>query len=108
MAFCAIAENPKLDAGKFDQIMQQLRGGDFPPEGAIFQVAGQSDKGWRVVTVWKSRDAFERFFSGPVAEAWAKVGVNREDVTLTFFETHTMVAGDLSGVEQPAMTGART
>ncbi len=107
MATCVIAENPTMDAGKFGEVMEQLRAGEFPPEGAIFQVAGQSDTGWRVVTVWKSRDDFDRFAKGRLAEVWAKVGIKREDVTFTFFETHTLVAGDLSGVEQPAMTGAQ-
>jgi hypothetical protein len=106
MAICVIAENPKLNAETFDQLIQKLRAGDFPPEGMIFQVAGAAEGIWRVLTVWKSRDHFDRFKSERLAKAWAEVGVNRDDVTFTIFETHTMVAGDLSAVPQPAMTGA--
>jgi hypothetical protein len=108
MATCVIAENPKLDAERFGQILQQLRAGDFPPEGMIFQAAGQADNGWRVVTIWQSREAFDRFVSARLAQVWADVGVNRDDVTFTIFETHSLVAGDLSSVPQPVASGTQT
>ena len=108
MATCVIAENPNMNAAKFEEVLQHLRGGDFPPDGLIFQVAGQAENGWRVITIWKSREAYENFASGRLVQTWAEVGVSRDDITFTIFETHTMVAGDLSAVPQPAMTGSQT
>jgi hypothetical protein len=34
---------------------------DWPVEGVLVHVAGQTEKGFRVVDVWKSEDAFRRF-----------------------------------------------
>ena len=34
---------------------------DWPVEGVLVHVAGQTEKGLRVLDVWKSEDAFRRF-----------------------------------------------
>jgi hypothetical protein len=34
---------------------------DWPVEGLLVHIAGQSEKGFRVVDVWESEDAFRRF-----------------------------------------------
>jgi heme-degrading monooxygenase HmoA len=102
MAICVISENPEGTAELYEQVMQRVRqGGEFPPPGAIFQLAGPADPGWRVVSVWESRDAFERFASERLAPAWAEHGISRDDVNFTIFEAHSYMAGDLSGAAQP-------
>jgi hypothetical protein len=109
MATVVIADNPKIDAERFDQVDQKLRqSGDFPPAGLIFIVAGEADSGWRVISVWKSRDDFERFASERLAPAWSESGVSRDDVNFTIYEAHSFVAGDLSGAAQPAISGAQS
>jgi hypothetical protein len=35
--------------------------GDWPVEGLLVHIAGQSEKGFRVVDVWESEAAFRRF-----------------------------------------------
>jgi hypothetical protein len=35
--------------------------GDEPPDGLIVHVAGPTDSGFRVIEVWESKDAWERF-----------------------------------------------
>jgi hypothetical protein len=102
MAICVIAENPKGNAELYQQVVQRVvQGGEFPPPGAIFQVAGPGDPGWRVVSVWDSREAFESFAAERLSPAWAEVGVSRDDVNFTIFEAHSFMAGDLSGATQP-------
>ena len=108
MAICVISDNPKGNADFFEQVSRRVReSGSFPPAGAIFQVAGPTDSGWRVVSVWESRDAFERFASEVLAPAWKEFGVSRDDVSFSIFEAHSYMAGDLSGAMQPAGSGAR-
>jgi hypothetical protein len=38
--------------------------GDDAPEGLILHVAGRTDEGFRIIDVWESRAARERFDSG--------------------------------------------
>ena len=60
MAICVIAENPKGSREVYEQVIQRVAqdGGEFPPPGAIFQVSGPAEPGWRVVSVWESREAY--------------------------------------------------
>jgi hypothetical protein len=50
---------------------------DWPIQGVLSHVAGPTDDGWRVVDVWESEDAFERFGAliGPIL---AEVGMPGE------------------------------
>jgi hypothetical protein len=34
---------------------------DSPPEGNVLRMAGPMDAGWRVVSLWESRQQFETF-----------------------------------------------
>jgi hypothetical protein len=102
MAICVLADNPKGNAEVYEQVMQRVaQGGELPPPGAIFQVAGPSEAGWRVISVWDSREAFERFASERLRPAFEEVGVSQDDVTFSVFEAHSFMAGDLSGAAQP-------
>lgn len=39
------------------------------PDGQIFHVAGPMENGWRVIDVWESREAFDRFAREVLAPA---------------------------------------
>lgn len=43
---------------------------DWPAEGILAHAAGPTDEGWRVVDVWESEEAFQRFGEkiGPVLQ----------------------------------------
>jgi hypothetical protein len=102
MAICVISENPQGSREVFEQVSQKVaQSGEFPPAGAIFQVAGPAEPGWCVVSVWDSREAFESFAAERLAPAWAEFGVSRDDVNFTIFEAHSFMAGDLSGAARP-------
>jgi heme-degrading monooxygenase HmoA len=103
MAFCVISENPKGSAEVYEQVMQRVvQNGELPPPGAIFQVAGPAEPGWRVISVWDSREAFESFFAERLRPAFEEVGgISPDDVNMSIFEAHSFMAGDLSGAAQP-------
>jgi hypothetical protein len=70
MPFVAVFQHPTLTREKYEQTVQKLTGGrksrmesaaDWPVKGVLVHVAGQTDKGFRVVDVWESEDAFRRF-----------------------------------------------
>ena len=103
MAICQIVENPDLSPEQAEQVMANVRStGPVPPEGARLMLAGPANPGWRVISVWDSREAIERFFAERLSAAYAEAGLSLDSIDRTLFEVHTLVAGDLTGVLQPA------
>jgi len=47
---------------------------DPPPDGLILHVAGPTDEGVRIIDVWESEEAWERFRSERLAPAIAALG----------------------------------
>lgn len=103
MAYCVIVDNPQGSAGLYEQIMQRvLASGEMPPRGSIFQVAGPAEGGWRVISVWESREAQERFRDERLVPAFKELSISRDDVRWSDFEVHSFMAGDLSAAIEPA------
>ena len=103
MAYCLIVENPDQSQEQGEQVLAHVRStGPFPPEGARLMVAGPADPGWRVISVWDSHEARERFFAERLAPAYEEAGLSLDSIKRTLFEVHTLVAGDLTGTPQSA------
>lgn len=103
MAICLIVENPDQSAEQAEQVMSHVRStGPVPPEGARLMLAGPANPGWRVISVWDSHEAPERFFAERLGPAYKEAGLSLDSVKRTQFELHTLVAGDLTGAAQPA------
>ena len=70
MPIVAVFQSPTLTQQKYEETVRKLTGGkhsrmestaDWPVEGILVHVAGQTENGFRVVDVWKTEDAFRRF-----------------------------------------------
>lgn len=69
MAIVAVFESPSLTQSKYEESVRRLTGGrarlekpaDWPVDGLLVHVAGQGPNGFRVVDVWESEQAFQRF-----------------------------------------------
>ncbi|HUQ62837.1 MAG TPA: hypothetical protein VM121_03685 [Acidimicrobiales bacterium] len=68
MAVVMVHDSPGGTAEQYEQIVARLTDGkglnslsDWPVEGILSHVAGPTDNGWRVVDVWESEEAFQRF-----------------------------------------------
>jgi hypothetical protein len=57
---------------------------DSPPEGNYLRLAGPMDGGWRVVSLWDSRDQFETFLRERLHLSAADTG--DQQPTLTFWD----------------------
>lgn len=103
MAYCQIVEHPDLTPEKMEQVMAHVRTtGPVLPEGARLLVAGPAEPGMRVVTIWDSDEARERFVSERLSRAYDEAGLSLERGTVIGFEVLKLVAGDLTGAPQPA------
>jgi hypothetical protein len=70
MPIVAVFQSPTLTRETYEESVRKITGGkrsrlespaDWPVEGLLVHVAGETDKGFRVVDVWASEDAFRRF-----------------------------------------------
>jgi len=96
MSVVLIHQGPSLTREKYEEVVRKLTGGktrlespsDWPVEGLLVHVAGESQQGFRVVDVWQSEDACNRFGEslGPILQ---EVGI---DVQPEIYEAHTFVS----------------
>jgi hypothetical protein len=69
MAIVAVFQSPTLTQDDYEKVVGRLTGGknrmespsDWPVPGLLLHVAGEGENGFRVVDVWESQEAFERF-----------------------------------------------
>jgi len=103
MAICLTIDHPDETMQQAQQVIAHVRtSGPIPPEGARLVMGGSLEPGWRVITVWDSQQALDRFLAERLPAAYDEAGLSLDDVTRTQFEVYAMVAGDLTGVPQPA------
>jgi hypothetical protein len=93
MAIAFLQELPGATQEQYDQIVETLRG--QTAEGRIFHVAGPIEGGWRVVDVWESQEAVNKFFQEQLGPAAQKAGMAVPPPQ--FWPVHNM----LSGPEHP-------
>lgn len=102
MAIATILEHPGQSQEQAEQIQAHVRStGPVPPEGARLVLAGPANPGWRVITVWDSVDARERFFAERLTSAYEQAGLSLADTERTQFDVQMLIAGDLTGTPQP-------
>jgi hypothetical protein len=103
MAICQIVENPDQTEEQADQVLAHVRTtGSVPPEGARLMIAGPANPGWRVISVWDSEEARDRFFAERLTPAYEAAGLSFDSMKRTIFDVHALAAGDLTGMPQPA------
>jgi hypothetical protein len=104
MPYCLVAENPAETAEHFERVNEHLRTtGPLPPEGQRLLISGPGESGgWRNISVWDSIEAQQRFFQERLKPAVAFAGCPMESASMTMFEVHSLLAGDLTGAPQPA------
>jgi len=70
MSIVAVFQSPTLTRETYEETVRRLTNGkrsrmespaDWPVPGLLVHVAGQTEKGFRVVDVWTSEEAFRRF-----------------------------------------------
>lgn len=97
MAIVAVFEHPGLTQQTYQETVRLLTGkdrmsspSDWPVEGLLVHVAGQGAKGFRVVDVWASEDAFRRF-GEKLVPVLRQVGIEGEP---EIYPAHTVVTAN--------------
>lgn len=94
MPIVAVFEGPGFTQQSYEESVRKLTGKDkmtspseWPVEGLLVHVAGQGPKGFRVVDVWASEDAFRKF-GEKLRPVLREVGIEGEPEV---YPSHTVV-----------------
>ena len=74
MAVVVVNEIPQGNQTVYDEVSARVMPNDQLPEGCQVHIAGPSNFGWRVITVWDSVEQFQRFRSEKLVPALKEVG----------------------------------
>ncbi len=96
MAVVAVFQGPTLTQETYEASIRELTGGrprmekpsDWPVEGLLLHVAGETASGFRVIDVWQSEEAF-RQFGEALAPIMAKLGIEEQPEVCS---VHTFVS----------------
>jgi hypothetical protein len=61
MSVVVSAVAPGFNAETYEAVTGKAMPGDQLPDGCELHIAGPVEQGWRVITVWESPEAFDRF-----------------------------------------------
>jgi hypothetical protein len=96
MAVVAVFQGPTLTRERYEASIRELTGGrsrvetpsDWPVEGLLLHVAGETATGFRIIDVWQSEEAFRRFGEA-LAPIMAKLGLDEKPEV---YPAHTFVS----------------
>ncbi len=74
---------------QYDTVIAKLKLEGKTAPGGLYHIAGPIENGWRVVDVWESREAFEKFFHEKLASALKEAGV--PPLQPKFFPVHNIL-----------------
>ncbi len=90
MAIGLIMEFVGATLAQYDAVLKDMNLGGKMPPGGIFHVAGPMEGGWRVVDVWESQAAFDKFRTAQIEPLTRKHGVPPPRVTV--FQVHNTLS----------------
>jgi hypothetical protein len=96
MPVVLVFESPSFTQERYEETVRKLTGGkdrlespaDWPTEGLLAHIPGQGTNGFRVVDVWESEEAAQRF-GEVLMPVMAEIGVEGEPEV---YPAHTFVS----------------
>ena len=99
MATVMLMEWPGVTQEQYNRVMSHLGLDSNPPSGAIFHVSGFSEGGLRVLDIWDSQQAFERFQKERLTAAVQKAGIASQP-KIRFFPAHNIYAANVEAIRK--------
>ena len=95
MAIVLVHQGPDVTRESYDQVVRSMTGkdrvespSDWPVEGLLVHTAGEGPNGFRVVDVWESEEAAQRF-GKKLAPHLQKAGITAEPEV---YQAHAFVS----------------
>ena len=76
MAIVLVFEGAGVTQAQYDQVLKEVSPDNKPPAGMLYHIAAPMADGWRVVEVWESQAAADKFFQEKLAQALPKANIN--------------------------------
>lgn len=99
MATVMLMEWPGVTQEQYNRVMNELGLDTKPPAGATFHVAGFTGGSLRVLDIWESQQAFERFQHDRLATAVQKAGITSQP-KVQFFPAHNIYAPNIEAIRK--------
>ena len=95
MSVVVSAVSPGIDVERYEAVTDRVMPGGQLPEGCQLHIAGPVDQGWRVITVWDTREAFDQFRQEKLMPAFKEVAGGGSPPVLTpeVNEVHKLIVG---------------
>jgi hypothetical protein len=103
MAVAMVMEWQGVTQDQYEEVIKFLDLDANLPEGGILHIAGPGLDGWRVVDIWESQEAFERFQAERIGPAAAEAGLLGEP-TIQIFPIHNIYAPGIEKIERIGAT----
>ena len=84
---------------QYNQVMQALDFDNKPPSGGVFHVAGFMGNTMRVLDIWDSQQAFEKFQKDRLTPALQKVGITSQP-KVQFFPVHNIYTPNIEMIRK--------
>lgn len=82
MAIVVIDQAPGVTAEQFEALQQKFNASTNPPRGQKLLLAGPVEGGWRVISVWESREAYDAFRRGQLSPAIQQMGITDDQLQI--------------------------
>ena len=94
MAAVVVNETEGGSQETYDQVISKVMEGGNLPDGCHAHIAGPSETGWRVITVWDSEERFQQFRDEKLIPALREAGgEDRIAPNITTDPVHNLITG---------------
>jgi quinol monooxygenase YgiN len=76
MAIGQIFDGSGVTQAQYEQVLNEVAPGKQPPPGLLYHAAGPIPNGWRVIEIWESQEAADRFFRDKLGAALQRANIN--------------------------------
>ena len=66
----------RFTQAQYDQVRNAVAPGNRAPAGMLYHAAGPTETGWRVIEIWESQEAVQRFFDQQLGQELQRAGIN--------------------------------
>jgi len=94
-----LMEWPGVTPEQYNRVMSNLGLDKNPPAGAVFHVAGFTGGSARIVDIWDSQQAFERFQKDRLTAAVQKAGITGQP-KVQFYPVHNLFAPNIEEIRK--------
>lgn len=88
MSIGLVFEGSAVTQAQYDQVAKEVSPDNKRPNGMLYHAAGSSPTGWRVVEIWESQEAADRFLKEKLGEALKRANITVQPTT---FKVHNVM-----------------